>query len=269
MLQQKQRDRLKVGRVNIVIGSGATGNHSLQKQYSLGLHKSPAPSSLPPLEGKVLPLILGGALADQGKVNTDSQMAPSKMLTIRDMEKLAKASNDGTSVWLKKGNWEKVLACFKTHKAERIVLSGTKTTLTAEVKKLTAENAQLTQDLQASLDLQAEAAAHYNSKRVRAKAKKGPTKRKDEQKEDVSAAIAEYVKLVLFRTIKFALPGNQLEAVMKLVWDGIKDRFSLDKGPNPMDLDDFTEIYESQVLTSLSNRRQYHQTRCQKAAQGT
>lgn len=99
--------------------------------------------------------------------------------------------------------------------------------------------------------------------------RKGAVNRKSEQSEDVKDAIDEYVKGVLFRTVKFAQSGNQLTSATKLVWHGIKDKKKLEVGDSPLTDEDFCEIYESHVGTALSLRRQYVQTQTQKAAEGT
>ena len=98
--------------------------------------------------------------------------------------------------------------------------------------------------------------------------RKGTVNRKSEQSEDVKDAIDEYVKGVLFRTVKFAQSheSDQLMNATKLVWHGIKDKKKLEVGDSPLTDDDFCEIYESHVGTALSLRRQYVQTQTQKAA---
>jgi len=96
--------------------------------------------------------------------------------------------------------------------------------------------------------------------------KKGST-RKFEQKDDVKKAIDKFVRAVLFRNVKFAQVGNtsleesELNTATKMVWRGIKDERMLDQGPNKLTEDDFVEIYDTQVLASLSEARQYIQTR--------
>ena len=92
--------------------------------------------------------------------------------------------------------------------------------------------------------------------------------RKSEQKDDVKDMIKAYVKDVLFRTVKFAQPGTELYEATQKVWLGIKDKNKLDRGPDALDMDNFIEIYESEVLTQLSGSRQYTQTRAHAAAKG-
>ena len=93
--------------------------------------------------------------------------------------------------------------------------------------------------------------------------------RKHEANTDVIAAIDAYVKGILFRTVKFAQVGHELQSVTKVVWDEIKGKKKLEVGANPMTLTDFTEIYDSSILKSLSDCCQYIQTRCQDACEGT
>jgi hypothetical protein len=104
---------------------------------------------------------------------------------------------------------------------------------------------------------------------VHVKAEKSPASCKEDQRTDVVTGIHEYVKQVLFRTHKFVPPGEALENTCALVWGGIKDRFSLDVGPNVLGVKEFEAIYGGVILSSLSCHRQYHQTRCQLAAKGT
>ena len=93
--------------------------------------------------------------------------------------------------------------------------------------------------------------------------------RKHEANTDVIAAIDTYVKGILFRTVKFAQVGRELQSVTKVAWDGIKGKKKLELGANPMTLTHFAEIYDSSILKSLSDRCQYIQTRCQDASKGT
>ena len=101
------------------------------------------------------------------------------------------------------------------------------------------------------------------------KAKRGGRRknnRKEEQSTDVKAFIKEFVNDVVFRTVKFA--GDALPEVCTMIWDGIKDKNKLDEGPNALDLDEFTDIYDSWVLHCLSKRRQYCTVRAGTAAFG-
>lgn len=98
--------------------------------------------------------------------------------------------------------------------------------------------------------------------------KKGKKSRKEEQKQDVKSSIKDYVKFVLFRTTKFAGPGDELTLATKKVWAGIKDKKRLDKGPNKLTENDFVEIYDSVVSGALSDQRQCVQTRTSACTKG-
>ena len=108
-------------------------------------------------------------------------------------------------------------------------------------------------------------------KKQKAKGRKSKSSvsREDEANDDVKAAIKTFVRDVMFRTVKFAVPGDSLNAASTQVWNGIKDKLKLDKGPNAITLEDFAEIYGGSILKELSARRQYSQTRCKLAADGT
>ena len=93
------------------------------------------------------------------------------------------------------------------------------------------------------------------------RSKKGKKSHKEEQKQDVKTSIKDYVKSILFRTTKFAAPGDELINATKKVWAGIKDKKRLEKGPNKLTEIDFVEIYDSVVSGALSDQRQYVQTR--------
>ena len=90
--------------------------------------------------------------------------------------------------------------------------------------------------------------------------------RKDEQNDDTKVFIKTFVLEVVFRTVKFA--GDALPEVCEMVWNGIKDKNKLEEGANPLDLQEFTDIYDSWVLHCLSKRRQYATVRAGKAAFG-
>ena len=107
------------------------------------------------------------------------------------------------------------------------------------------------------------------AKLAKKRSKSKPGSRKDEQSDDVKEAVKAFIKGVLFRTVKFAQPGTELKAATTTVWNGIKDKLKLDEGPNPISEADFVEIYDSYVLTVLSDCRQYAQTRGEVAAKGT
>ena len=100
------------------------------------------------------------------------------------------------------------------------------------------------------------------------RSKKGKKSRKEEQKQDVKSAIKEHVKFVLFRTTKFASPGEELTLATKKVWAGIKDKKRLERGPNKLTEKDFVEICDSVVSGALSDQRQCVQTRTSGCVKG-
>ena len=167
--------------------------------------------------------------------------------------------------------------------------SGTLTVKTADYNKMEQENKQMKKDL-GELPAKNQRLTHENGKLLdenkvlrselatlreklsrmsKRRGRKGVPNRKSEQNDDVKEAITDYVKGVLFRTVKFAQSGDQLTKACKLVWEGIKDKKKLEIGDDSLTEEDFCEIYESVVGTCLSLRRQYVQTQTQKAAEGT
>lgn len=92
---------------------------------------------------------------------------------------------------------------------------------------------------------------------------------RQEQAEDVNNAIKRFMKDVIFRNMKFAEKGEELDGVTKRVWVGIKDRKKLDQGPNALDEEQFVRIYSSAVQKEFSDRRQYSQSRGFDAVKGT
>ncbi len=273
MLRQKELDRLQNGRQSIKQPPTQFGqNQALTKLYALQLPpgEKPLPASeLPPLEGTVdhLPgaedlhktTLIGedGALLDPTAKDSDETMTKNTQLSLRTMEGFAKSSSKTGYIMMKKTEWEQVLAAIRSLKDDKSNLKQENSNLTTENKKLTNTNTKLSNEL--------EGMANQKGRR----GKKGPSQVKQEQKADVVAKIKDYTKDVLFRTVKFAVPGKQLDAATKTVWNAIKDNLQLDKGPKPLTLKEFTEIYESVVLSELSSRRQYVQTRCKLAATGT
>lgn len=111
------------------------------------------------------------------------------------------------------------------------------------------------------------AALHEEIRKLKSK-RSSKFGRKADQKTDVNKTVDKYIKQVLFRNTKFAQPGShimddsELKVATKKVWEGIKGRQRLDKGPDALSEDDFIEIYGSQVLKTLSDCRQYIQSRC-------
>ena len=258
-LSTKKSNRLPIGRGNQAIERGFSGISELQKSYSL-LPGTPSPE-IPPLQpaGHKLPSVSISPFAysfSQGNSNSESTLDKisfeSDPTMTTTLQRMAKASKDGKTVTITASNWAKVLEEIK--KKTKIYDDLTKTNKSLETSL--AESQELIEELQEEV----------NSLK---KTKKGKAKgRKSEQKHDVQKAIDDFVKQVAFRTIKFARPGNELKAACNLIWEGIKDKMRLDKGPSPLDLEDFRDIYESKVLSSLSERRQYFQTRCSEAAKG-
>ena len=98
--------------------------------------------------------------------------------------------------------------------------------------------------------------------------KKGKKGRKEEQRKDICTSINDYVKFVVFRTTKFAAPGEELTLATQKVWEGIKDKKRLEKGQHKLTKDDFIEIYDSAVSAALSDQRQYVQTRTSNCTRG-
>lgn len=187
----------------------------------------------------------------------------------------AKTHTNGKSVQLTSAKWNCLLVDLQTAMNGQTQAEKQNKNVAAENRKLTTENAKLveendhlTEELE-ELREQLKEQASESSKKKRGRGKKAVICRKDEQKDDVKKAVTEHIKDVLFRTHKFALPGDALKGATKLVWVAIKDGLKLDKGPNAITEEDFIEIYESLVLSVLSDRRQYAQTRCKKAADGT
>jgi hypothetical protein len=103
------------------------------------------------------------------------------------------------------------------------------------------------------------------------KEREGASKRKTKkhlQADDVNVEIDKYVKEILFRNVKFAQPGKELNRATKMVWAAIKDKQGLDAGDDGMTEDEFLDIYSSSVASALSGRRQYCQTRALSAVKG-
>ena len=276
VLARQKKQRLQVGRGNIIIGAPAAGKlHDLQKQHSLPNSSSEEP---PPLKGTVEPAPGAAKFATKRSLfaddNKELTMTAPKFMSLREMEKMGKETNDKKTVWVSKSNWSKLLDQIKAIKGnnsdlfnQNKILHKTNKDLVVEIKELRDENTKLVEDYE---ELEQTSKEVLTTTRQNRGVTKAQNPRKDEQKEDVKKAIAWFVKAVLFRTHKFVQPGDALEKATKLVWAGIKDTLELDKGPNAMDEASFVEIYDSVVLSELSNRRQYHQGRCWKnAAWGT
>ena len=96
--------------------------------------------------------------------------------------------------------------------------------------------------------------------------KNGGKSTKDERSSDIVKEISTFVKDTLFRTIKFAQPGQEMTTATQRVWNGIKGRLKLDLPPKSLDFGEFYRIYHPVVQTELSLARQYVQSRSQDAA---
>ena len=259
-LNTKKNNRLPIGRGNQAIERGFSGVSELQKSHSL-LPGTPSPA-IPPLQPTVqkLPSVSVSPFAYSfGQDNSNSEPILDEISFDSDttmtttLQRMAKTSRDGKSVNLSVGNWAKVLEEIKKKNQKYDDLAKTNKSLETSL----AESQELVEELQEQVN---------SLKKTKNKGKaKG---RRDEQKHDVQKAIDDFVKQVAFRTIKFARPGNELKAACNLIWDGIKNNMRLDKGPTPLDREDFKDIYESKVLSSLSERRQYMQSRCAESAKG-
>ena len=199
--------------------------------------------TLPPLQGTVQPL-------NPQEVTEFGNMGP----------KHTRSNKDGTLV-VNAAEYSKLEQGYKQMKKDLGKLP-------AENKELTAENAKLLEENKVLRSEVVDLRDKFN-KMKKKRGRKGVPNRKSEQNEDVKEAITEYVKGVLFRTVKFAQTGDQLTKACKLVWNGIKDKKKLELGDDALTEDDFCKIYEPFVATCLSLRRQYVQTQTQKAAEGT
>lgn len=167
---------------------------------------------------------------------------------------VAKPMEGGKYVKIKKSDWDAIVAEEENNLSTLHQLKTDKTALTTSL----AQSETLVQNLRKKV-------AELEKKRGKRKS----TCRKDEQKDDVKEGIKNYVKDVLFRTVKFAQPGKELKSATLSVWNGIKSTMKLDEGAHPLTSSDFVEIYDSEVATQLSARRQYVQSRMQEACAGT
>lgn len=255
LLHLKQKQRSEFGRAqssNLNLGSDQTRGKptaaasKLQEEHRLIY---PEGRPLPPLQGTVKPLLRSG---NQSEDLSDSDDESSNGMGVGD-RMVVRASKDGSKVTLKKTEWEKFEADYKKKRDQNTILVGE---VAAQKKRLAQKDG-----LIAKLE---EKIRELKSKRKGKKAN-----RSDEQKDDVKIAVKAYIKIVLFRTVKFAQPGKELQTATIQVWDGIKGDMKLEEGPHPITKDDFVDIYDSYVLTVLSEKRQYIQTRTMEASHGT
>lgn len=226
--------------------------HQLQQENRIDYANSP---DIPPLQGTVRPIappesplqVTIGTNSVTESEDSDNE------LTMTGSQLNVKTVNNGKDVQLKKTDYTKLKNTLASAKTKNEELK----TEVGELKTELVDKDRVIGELKQKLSK-----AQGNKK----KGKKN--ERKDEQKDDVNTAIFEFMKAVLFRTVKFARPGAELKAACKTVWFGIKDNLALDEGPKALDLEEFTDIYDSKVLEYLSGRRQYVQTRGEVAAKG-
>ena len=246
--KQKQQQRLLGGRGNHLIDRGLPSNYNreLAKHFSLQVpnqqkQQSPFGKELPPLKPTVEPINRTEGPSFVAAAETDE------------------ASTMPVTKFTKAGLGAKYNKSDKTYSVPKDSFID----CLVEIKSLQDENGELVarvEELEQEVaDLEALAKKKPNSSK---------SSRKIEQNEDVVKAVSEFVRDVLFRNVKFAPPGDKLKAACGMVWAGIKDKLKLDKGPRPLSELDFEEIYGSAVLTALSGRRQYVQTRSEIAAKG-
>lgn len=181
--------------------------------------------------------------------------------TTEQVAKYGKVSQDRKSHTLTKTEWAKINQLFKLKDKLYDQLSKSH-------DKLKDDKADLEETVKEQTDVIVDLTDRIDKLKSGKNGKKKAFTRKDEQKKDVCKAIQEFVRLVLFRNIKFALPGTGLKKACSIVWAGIKDEIKLESGPTPLDLANFTEIYDSWVLEKLSDQRAYNQGRCSDPAKG-
>ena len=135
---------------------------------------------------------------------------------------------------------------------------GENTSLHQEKDALIQQSSELKAKLKWALeDLEAERA----SKKTKSK--------KSLQKQDISDAIHAHIRDYTSQNIKFAKPGDELNAITMKIWNEIKDAQKLDQGDKPLNEKEFVRIYASVVSAELSLSHQYVQSRGQMAAKGT
>lgn len=260
LLQQKQTQRLSQGRGNIPITNQYALPSDLQKQYNLAFTSTEPPPLKSTIEpNPPIPNTVFDSCQDESP--TTLPESATAMSTIRQLNSkyTHKLSNDKKTVTCTKSVWDSVMAeLHKQHNDNE------------QIKK---DNRILQQDninKNKEIDrLEQIEKAHNKLLKKKSKSKKGKgDSREDEANEDVKSGIQAFVKDILFRTVKFAVPGDTLNAAAVQVWNAIKDNMKLDVGPNAITLEDFTEIYGATILRELSQRRQYCQTRCKLAADG-
>lgn len=280
LLRGKAENRLTFARGGTSLPASVYKS-ALQEQHSLPSRGSKTPQP-PPLQPTVA-LNPGAAdcrspewLKNKNSTNLSSEldqesptMTGGKSTILSDAQVSAFAKElDTASVKLTKRNFEKVAV---SHRVLRDYYDKAKT-WKAENTKVKADLVMVEKDnvilVQKVKEMEEYKTKYEKLMAKRKKSKKG-NDRKDEQSDDVKEAITGFVRDVLFRTCKFARPGDSLKHATTLVWKGIKDKLKLDEGSNPLAFEDFVEIYDSHVLSCLSNARNYVATRSKIAADGT
>lgn len=213
-----------------------TAEKLLQDQHAIKYTEQPVPELQNPARSP----------SPSRELSSDSEEEPDNMVVSK-----IEVSADGKSVKMTKRSYDNLSKELKTSKTSISKLKDEKKELLNQVKQKDTAILELT--------------AKLEKKRSKSK----PGSRKDEQSEDVKESVKEFVKKVLFRTVKFAQPGKELKGASQAVWKGVKDTHQLDKGPKPLTEGDFVDIYDSYILSCLSDCRQYAQTRGEVAAKGT
>lgn len=262
--QQKEKQRKQLGRASQEPSAAtrlkaAVTPDNLKKQLEQTIKYPERP--LPPLNPTVKSYQKQNTPDSPSNQDNPNKMSGSSTpFSLRAVTGAVKDVDNGKNVKIKKEIYNELIQEFKKVRSTNTQLTDNCKRLTDSVKKLS--KAGSTKD--ATIKTLQAKVTELSQKR-----KKGKLGRKDDQVSDVNEAINTYVKDVLFRTVKFAQPGKELRKATTAVWEGIKGKMKLEEGPSPLSLEDFIEIYDGVVLTALSGRRQYAQTRCEVAAQGT
>jgi predicted nucleic acid-binding Zn-ribbon protein len=96
---------------------------------------------------------------------------------------------------------------------------------------------------------------------------------KAEQNEGILKAARQYLKDIVFRTVKLVSSKKpaEVESFMRKVYYGIKSELGLEdeKSDDSLDFEDFNRIYQSDLLSYFSTQRSNVQQACLKAVIGT
>ena len=220
--------------------SPKTAEKTLQDNYRINYSEQP----LPPLQAANSPTTSTSSASSDSDEEDQQDMSNTRRTAPMQL------TQDGKSYVVPKKAYDSMAKNLETAKQSIVKLQQEKKTLQGLIKDKEKEIGEF--------------AAKLEKKRGKSK----PGSRKDEQSDDVKESVRAFIKGVLFRTVKFAQPGRELKAATITVWNGIKDKLKLDEGPNPISQANFVEIYDSYVLTVLSDCRQYAQTRGEVAAKG-